>query len=99
MFLSMTDYGYVVTMVVCLLILLTIEFKYSSSLAGVGALGRYMSRKGKYGIPINDQSHLIQNLGEQRRFSQSSSSRSLRCRFSVIIVTYNEPLLNKTFVT
>ena len=93
----MSEYAYVLSMAFCFLILVTIEFKYSSSLTGTGALGRYMSHKGKYGIPINDQNQFVQNLGEQRRFSQSSSSQPLRCRFSVIIVTYNEPLLSKTF--
>ena len=58
----MSEYAYVLSMAFCFLILVTIEFKYSSSLTGTGALGRYMSHKGKYGIPIMTKINLYKIL-------------------------------------
>lgn len=94
----MPEYVYILSIAFCFLILVIIELRFTSSSGGAGALGRYVSHKGKYGILIDDQGHSTEAIGEQRPFSQSSSLEPLRCRFSVIIVTYNEALLNKTFV-
>ena len=79
----------------CLFILLLLESQvlYPSS-AVWSTFRKYSLRKGKYGIYIDNYGNTEVSLGGS---VPNSSPGHIGSRFSVVIVTHNEPLLNQTY--
>ena len=93
----MSESGYVLAIAICLVILVSIEFKViSPNLAGLAIMGRFTSRRGPYGILIDKKENVGDILQMETSSTQEPEVEPWKNRFSVIIVSYNEDLLNKT---
>lgn len=84
-----------VVIICCLVILVLLESQvfYPSSVVW-NNVRQYSLCKGKYGIYIDNYGESEISLSGS---VQNSSPEHIGSRFSVIIVTHNEPLLNQTY--
>ncbi|KAK8828007.1 hypothetical protein WA556_004638 [Blastocystis sp. ATCC 50177/Nand II] len=88
---------YVVAIALSLCILVTIEVKgIMPSLRDSTLLENVVRKKMNYDIITNDKGETVSSQFLSSPIQPVESTTALRCRFSVIIVTFNEPLLNKT---
>lgn len=78
----------------CLILFVLWEFRAFSHFSSLSqTIQGFAGRKGQYGIYVHDDGKSEALL---RDSMHSPPQQSLRDKFSVIIVTHNEPLLNKT---
>ena len=86
---------YVVAIVLCLCVLVSLEMR--AVLPRESAIiEKYTKKKLSYDIITNDNGEPVVPHSLSSPIQSQESTVPLRCRFSVIIVTFNEPLLNKT---
>lgn len=78
----------------CLVLFILWEFRVFSRISSLSqAIQGFAGRKGQYGIFVHDDGKSEALL---RGSMHSPPQQSLRDKFSVIIVTHNEPLLSQT---
>ena len=92
----MQDYVYVISILLCVITLVVVEVsRFSPIYEEIAGFNHILGRRGKYGILV-DSNDTVKPL----QVTTSSPPNSHRNRpfpqFTVIIVAYNEPLLNKT---
>ena len=93
---SMQDYIYVISILLCVIALVVVEVsRFSPTYEEIVGLNRLLGRKGQYGILV-DSDDTVKQLQVTASSSPNSQRNRPFPRFTVIIVTYNEPLLNKT---
>lgn len=92
----MQDYIYVISILLCIIALVGVEVsRFSPTYEEIAGLNRLLGRKGQYGILV-DSDDTVKQLQVTASSSPNSQRNRPFPRFTVIIVTYNEPLLNKT---
>ena len=92
----MQDYIYVISILLCVIALVGVEVsRFSPTYEEIAGLNRLLGRKGQYGILV-DSDDTVKQLQVTASSSPNSQRNRPFPRFTVIIVTYNEPLLNKT---
>ena len=88
---------YVVAIALSLCILIAIEVRgIVPFLKDSSLLENVMKKKISYNIVLNDKEEAVSSHVLSSPIQQVESTTPLRSRFTVIIVTFNEPLLNKT---
>lgn len=88
---------YVAAIVLCLCVLVSLEMRaVLPSLRESAIIEKYTKKKLSYDIITNDNGEPVVPHSLSSPIQSQESTVPLRCRFSVIIVTFNEPLLNKT---
>ena len=84
---------FLLVVTVCILVLLALDRKESLSGQPItSVLGRFVPRRGAFRIVVGEDGA----TNNAHRVHLRSSQQSLKQRFSVVIVTFDEALLNKT---
>lgn len=79
---------------VVLVVIMEISTRFPS-IQQVTAVSHFVNRMGSYGIPVDCDGLVHKTVALGSNCEQAERNHPFP-KFSVIIVTYNEPLLNKT---
>ena len=90
---------YMVAIILCLCVLVSLEVRAMlPSLRESAIIEQYARKKRSFDIITNDNGESVASQPLSSPIQIKERTVPLRCRFSVIIVTFNEPLLNKTYL-